>query len=449
MFRQNFQIKRFFFKTALFIFGLSLSFGASVHAQSGGRLISREAAWRYGLERAWFAQVRLDSSRNHVVRSILSNDQLFVLTSAGVVHAFDAHTGRTVWVMPIGNPRYPSLGPAASDEYVALVNGSTLYVLDRSNGRAVLEQRLGGSPGAGPALGKKFVYVPLLTGRMEGYPLSKSHNGGRPWYYQAKGRAMVTPLVTPHSIVWSTDSRHLIIGLSENPSVQRRVVTSSELIAQPAYKAPYLYAISVVGDLYAIHEESGGIRWKYFAGFSANRAPAVVGERVYVTTEEPALHAIDASRGTMHWKTPGITQFAAASKDNVYGIDSMGALVIVDAETGTTLARIPGGESTTTLVNDQTDRLYLISSGGLVQCLHELNASQPLDHLLPPQDEADQDRAKEAEKDVEPDARVQPPSPEAEADPFGDDPSPEEPGPPEEPEEDPFGGAEEDDPFAF
>ena len=44
---------------------------------------------------------------------------------------------------PIGNENYPSLGPACSDKYVALVNGSTLYVLDRTDGRPVKIRQVG------------------------------------------------------------------------------------------------------------------------------------------------------------------------------------------------------------------------------------------------------------------------------------------------------------------
>jgi hypothetical protein len=35
------------------------------------------------------------------------------------------------------------------------------------------------------------------------------------------------------------------------------------------------------------------------------------------------------------------------------------------------------------LVNDQTDRIYLVSKDGLVQCLHELGADKPLYHNPP------------------------------------------------------------------
>ena len=133
----------------------------------GSRLIPEIELRHLGLTRAWFAQVRLNPARNHVERAVLSHDRLTVLTSAGIVQEFNAHTGATLWVAPIGNENYPSLGPAVNEQYVALVNGSTLYVLDRSDGRPVITRTVSGAPGAAPALGEKYVFVPLVNGRID------------------------------------------------------------------------------------------------------------------------------------------------------------------------------------------------------------------------------------------------------------------------------------------
>jgi hypothetical protein len=39
---------------------------------------------------------------------------------------------------------------------------------------------------------------------------------------------------------------------------------------------------------------------------------------------------------------------------------------------------MPAEQATHALVNDQTDRLYLVSSDGIVQCLHERGAQEPV-----------------------------------------------------------------------
>src|ERR1700754_1853429 len=134
-------------------------FGIQALAAEG--MLTRDDARRLGLERAWFSQVQLDRGRHHVERAILKDDRITVLTTAGTVQDFSALSGENFWTAPVGNANYPSLGPSASDRYVAIVNGSTLYVLRREDGKPVLDRRVSNGPGAGPAVGAEYVFVPL------------------------------------------------------------------------------------------------------------------------------------------------------------------------------------------------------------------------------------------------------------------------------------------------
>src|SRR5215211_6473624 len=135
------------------------------------RLIGQDDAARLGLTRAWFTQVRLNAAHTHVERAVLEGDRLTVLTSVGVVQELDALTGKTFWTAPIGNENYPSLGPAGNGKYVAVLNGSTLYVLDRKDGKPAIIRAVGGAPGAAPALSEEYVFIPLISGRVEALPL--------------------------------------------------------------------------------------------------------------------------------------------------------------------------------------------------------------------------------------------------------------------------------------
>ena len=153
------------------LFGLVLLVGvaAPANAQLASGLISQEQAARVGMKRAWYARAQIDPSRTRVVDWILSGDQLLLVTDAGVLQALDANTGKTNWISEFGNPNYPSLGPDANDDFVAVINGSTVYILDAKSGRIQGDRRIGGAPGAGPAVGKNHVFVSTLGGLIEGY----------------------------------------------------------------------------------------------------------------------------------------------------------------------------------------------------------------------------------------------------------------------------------------
>jgi outer membrane protein assembly factor BamB len=370
-------------------------------ARGDSRLLPQDQVQRLGLKRAWFTQARLDRARNHVERAILEGGHLTVLTSAGVIQEIDAQTGETLWFAHIGNEGYPSLGPSANEQFIALVNGSTLYVLDRTDGRPVLNRRVGGAPGAAPALATKFAFVPLVNGRIEGYPLEDKKKL-TPWYYQSQGRTMVAPLATPKSIVWTTESGFLYVGDSDVPRMRFRLETGSEIMAQPSYLKPFVYVASASGELFAMDEMTGKRRWKYATGFPVTRAAAPVGTRVFVTSEEPALHCVEAETGNMQWEAPSVSQFAAASKDRVYGVDDLGALVVLDGAKGTMIGRLPADRMVRSLVNDQTDRIYLVSDDGMIECLHETALKEPIQHHPKAADEKKADGEQPAAAGVAP-----------------------------------------------
>jgi hypothetical protein len=146
-----------------------------------------------------------------------------------------------------------------------------------------------------------------------------------------------------------------------------------------------VYVASLDGELFAMHELNGSQRWKYSTGFPVTRAAAGVGERVFVTSGEPALHCVHATTGAGLWEAPGVVQFAAASRDRVYGVNDFGAFVVLNAATGAILARVASDRPAQAMVNDQTDRIYLISQEGMVECFHETGLKEPLYHNPKPE----------------------------------------------------------------
>ena len=105
----------------------------------------------------------------------------------------------------------------------------------------------------------------------------------------------------------------------------------------------------------------------------------------------------------------------------MYGFDTTGQLVVLDIESGARLDSLYTGPLPVRLSNDQTDRIYFASETGLIQCLHELELSEPLLHnqMTPPQRPARQEAVQEGLPQQRPaeDRPAQPGAPEA--DPFG------------------------------
>jgi outer membrane protein assembly factor BamB len=214
---------------------------------------------------------------------------------------------------------------------------------------------------------------------VEGYAIA-SDKKLTPWYYQSSGRTMVTPLATPESVVWTTETGNLYVGNSEEPGMRFRMETHSEILAPPSYRKPLVFVAAASGEVFAMQEMTGVRQWKYATGFPVTRSPAPVGDHVFVTSDEPAMHCIDIKTGSAVWQAPHVMQFAAASKTRVYGVDDLGGLVVLDAAKGSVLGRITTDHPIHSLVNDQTDRVYLMSRDGMIECLRETDSKEPLYH---------------------------------------------------------------------
>ena len=341
----------------------------------GQTLVHNEVAARVGLERSWFAQVRVDASRHKVVHWLLDKDQLFALTSGGTIQAFDAETGRVLWTSELGVGHAAPAGIAVNSKYLALLGAGRLYVTDRMDGHHLWSRAVGGGASAAPALSENYAYVVLLNGLVEGYRLDAPDE--YTWQYQCAGRTFQSPTTTGKVVSWPTDRGMLYVGQAEKPRVLFRVETNDEIVAPPAEQAPYLYVASLDGYLYSFHEESGAEQWRYATGFAITSQPAIVGEKAYVASLGPSLHAVNSTTGQLLWQVDGASQFVALGKAHTYGMDQYGSLIVIDNESGGIAGRLATGTFNTAVVNDQSDRIFLVSDRGLVQCLHEIGAKEP------------------------------------------------------------------------
>ena len=414
------------------------------------QLVTHEQAARHGLERAWFAQIPVDASRSRVTTWFLYFDRIYGVTNSGIVTALNAETGEQLWTKQVGKPGYPAFGPGANADFLGVVSGSTLYMLNRHDGRLAWRRQLGSAPSSGPALSNKYAYVAMVTGRIEGYELENPAT--QPWYYQSSGRTFLRPTVTGEVVSWPTSTGYLYAGRAEEPGVLYRLETSADIVTSPAAMEPYLYIASLDGYLYCLHQFTGDEQWRFSTGYAIESSPAIVAGNAYVASIEPAIHALDAKTGKELWAVAGASHFAAQGKSRVYASDRFGNLVVLDAKSGAVVSRMPVGEGQSTLVNDQSDRIFLVNDRGLVQCLHEIGAGQATLYRQPPAPPSDETGA--ATEGAAPEVNPFDEGEAAEPDAAGDEPSPFEPeegamedAPPdavEEPAEEP---ADEDNPF--
>jgi outer membrane protein assembly factor BamB len=347
-------------------------------AFSANQLVTFKQATNNGLQRAWFAQARVDSSRNLVSQWTLSKNEIFALTTASTVHAMNAETGKTLWIAQIGNPDYPSVGPAVNSNRVAVLNSSDLFLLDRKDGHVLWTRNLMSATEVAPVLSETFAYVALISGRVEGFSLDSPN--AEAWQYQSVGRIVCPPSATGKYIAWPTERGYLYFGNADESRVFFRIETGEEIVAAPAEWGSLFYVATLNGYLYCYDGSTGRQLWRYSTGMSIISKPVVLDNKVYVASEAPALHAIDATTGKRLWSVEGAVKFVAQAEHHIYASDRYGNLLLLDRETGAINGKITTGDGVTAMVNEQSDRIFLVSDTGLIQCLHEIGADEPTYH---------------------------------------------------------------------
>jgi outer membrane protein assembly factor BamB len=372
---------------------------------------------------------------------------LYVLSKRGVLHSLDSETGRTFWVTQVGSREKPNEPPAVNKLYVAVVNGGTLYVLDRRDGGVVFRKELSSVASAGPAIGDEWVYVPMLSGHLVAYKLpdvrlgaadapaaaapaaqpkaapgAKAKDTGdrnrklrdkqRQEYdagqiefmtYASFAPIIVPPLVTPHRLAWSTSRGQLFLAFNDRVQIDNRFDMLKPVDAPLTYWPPYVYAASKDGYVYGVHEQKSDAPWRYSIGEPLYQPAVAVEGMVYAAGKNSGMFCLDAQTGERLWWAPGIRSFLACSANRIYTADNTGALQVLDRKSGAQVDSLRIDRLDLRVVNGRSDRIYLGTAGGVLQCLHEIGQDTPLLHVPDPAP-----GPKVAEKAKEPVAPEQP-----------------------------------------
>jgi outer membrane protein assembly factor BamB len=393
-------------------------------------VVPQMTAERHGLTRAWFTQVPGAGGRAQVTHVVQDDGMLFVQTSSAMLFALDAETGRIVWSAQVGEANRPTLRPAANgkaagetnenaavdklfdkvdassekeiakrhDKVVAVVNGSTLFLLNRADGSVYTDPTnnvqwkilLPGTPEAGPLVTDDMVYIPIFNGPVQVYLISDSRRTST--MLSTSGHSEAPLVQVADRIAWATDKGVLEITQLKTVTVQHRIETTGPITARLSAFAPKIFAGSIDGYLYCVDESTGDVEWKLTVGSSIRESPVVIPEpragaalrgAVYAVSEDGGMFRTSMADGHQVWFNPSPRAFLAASPTRVYALDAFGHMLILNAKTGSTIDSLPMPEAVRPVLNSQTDRVLLTSDVGLLQCLHEPELAVPRNYIAP------------------------------------------------------------------
>lgn len=363
---------RFFGATSFLV--LALLGLANVNAALVPEMVANQA----GLTRAWYTQAQVDSSRYAITGARLEGSTLYVLSSSGQVQALDSETGQTLWTARFGEPEQPTYGPAAHGDHVALICGSTLYVLDATNGKEIFHKLVDGAPGGSPALADDYVFAPLVSGLLHAYPIGKKKSPSK--RFSSVGSILTDAIIVDDQVIWCSTRGILYSAYATGKGMNFRFDSADHLLAPVTSHDKTILVASSNGYVYGLDARHGNQRWRTSVGTEITEPAMAIDGVVYVGTLDQTLYAIDATNGKEKWSTPGVNAVVSVTAGKTYAVGQHGNLAVIDSATGDTLSSWPNHGRLLPVQNNQTDRLYFVSADGLVQCFHELGVDKPLYH---------------------------------------------------------------------
>jgi outer membrane protein assembly factor BamB len=314
---------------------------------------------------------------------------LYTIGTDGTLECRNAETGEPVWLVRVGDRRLPYRDIGTNEQYLTVINGANLIQVEAATGEVIVEVRMSGTPRFGAVNSGDFAMIPTIGGGVEGYPLYDATRD--PFMEIVAGSALSLPTKAPAStkIAWATDRGFVyVMEMEGTPSVEFRLNTDGIVSGRIASATGDRFFFgSEAGQVYGLRAtRSGKVLWSQPFGEPFYNEPIVVGDQVLIRSAYGNLFSLSVEDGSMTWDrpTPNVSELIGSFGGRIFITTLSGSFAVIDLETGSGLGVFneirPGNPI---LVNKWTDRLYLVSESGDVQCLRPEDTDIPTFNIQP------------------------------------------------------------------
>ena len=350
---------------------------------------------RFNLTRTWWGNATMDPTRDKLVSLSLDDEILIAQATNGVVTAFDNSTGKKLWATKIGRTDEISFPATFNEDLVLVVSGMTLFAIEKWTGQIRWEIRLPRFPSSSPAADATSVYIGFLDGSLVSFDLSKVDKYYKDhllptwsyatirWRYQTNKAITVTPLPGDRLVYFTSRNGSMYAVSAQRRELVFQFETDAPLTAPLVRYKDSLLLSTEDFRIYSLNLENGGVRWQFVTGLKISKSPQVIEEDLYLLPERGGLYKLSARNGTQQWWRPGIDGFVSASPSVLYVSDRLHNLIMLARGDGAMLGALPLQQFTIRYANDQTDRLYMATSEGLIIALREREREEPIFYKYP------------------------------------------------------------------
>ena len=272
--------------------------------------------------RSWTAQAAGSNKKQRLAASpVVGGGQLFVMDTAGTVHAFDAQTGSSRWSTTFAikgdgqSSVYGGGGASYADGRVYITTGmGEVAALDAKNGAIVWKVKPAGPLRGSPTIAFNSVFVMTMDNQV--YSLNAA-DGASLWNEAASSGqtgvfGVAAPAAGQGTIVAGFSTGELVAFRYENgrqlwsdalarTSLSTTVGVLTDIDADPIIDRGRVFALGQGGRMAAYELVTGQRIWELnLAGIST---PAIAGEWIFTLTDDGKLLCIQRATGKVRWLT--------------------------------------------------------------------------------------------------------------------------------------------------
>ncbi|HEY6870532.1 MAG TPA: PQQ-binding-like beta-propeller repeat protein [Novosphingobium sp.] len=272
-------------------------------------------------QRAWTASIAGSTKRQRLAAApVIGGGRLFVMDTDGVVHAFDAKTGKQIWTTAFrikGDSASAVFGGGASFDggHVYVTTGlGEVAALEAETGKQLWRVKPAGPLRGSPTIAFNAVYAMTQDNQLIALDVS---DGAVLWTVSASvGQSGVfgvaAPAVGQGTVVAGFSTGELVAYRYENgrtlwsdalarTSLSTTVGVLTDIDADPIIDRGRVFALGQGGRMAAYELVTGQRIWELnLAGIST---PAVAGEWIFTLTDDAKLLCIARGTGKARWST--------------------------------------------------------------------------------------------------------------------------------------------------
>jgi outer membrane protein assembly factor BamB len=224
------------------------------------------------------------------------NSRVFVPLTTGGLVAVDALNGQAVWRADVTT----TMRPAVADDHVYVVAAGTLHALETTSGRAAWQVPLTAAVSAPLVAHAGWVIVALDTGEV--FALRGS-DGSEVWREKQAAPVVASPAINGDRLYLpGADGIVRALSVSTGTMIWSQALGGEILTIAPLGRR--VYVGSTDNHFYCLDDGKGRVRWRWRAGADPVGAAIADEERVFFTSLDTVVRALDRGHGAQRWRQP-------------------------------------------------------------------------------------------------------------------------------------------------